>query len=63
LENGFRWGEDFGLFTQQIPGAMFGLGAGNTCPPLHSDDYQFPDELIETGSKMFYQIAKSCVGS
>jgi amidohydrolase len=63
LENGFRWGEDFGLFTQQIPGAMFGLGAGNTCPPLHSDDYQFPDELIETGSKMFYQIAESCIGS
>ena len=63
LENGFRWGEDFGLFTQQIPGAMFGLGAGTTCPPLHSDDYQFPDKLIEIGSKMFYQIAESCLGA
>lgn len=52
----FPWGEDFGLFTEKIPGAMFGLGAGKKTPALHNPDYDFPDELIETGSKMFISI-------
>ena len=59
LKEGFRWGEDFGVLTQAIPGAMFGVGAGETCPPLHSPDYDFPDDLIETGSRMFYEIANT----
>lgn len=52
----FRWGEDFGLFTQQYKGAMFGIGAGLTTPALHNPDYDFPDEITETGIGMFYQI-------
>ncbi|MEI6347058.1 MAG: amidohydrolase [Bacteroidota bacterium] len=59
LEEGFRWGEDFGILTQQIPGAMFGIGAGENCPPLHSPDYNFPNELIEIGSRLFYEIASN----
>ncbi len=55
-EEAFRFGEDFGLFTQRIDGAMFGLGAGVDTPPLHSDVYDFPDELIETGAEMFVAI-------
>lgn len=51
----FKWGEDFGLFTQKYPGVLFGLGAGENTPALHNPDYDFPDELIETGVKMFYQ--------
>lgn len=61
MENGFRWGEDFGLLTQLIPGAMFGIGAGTDCPPLHSNDYRFPDEIIEIGSNLFYEIAISTI--
>jgi amidohydrolase len=52
----FKWGEDFGLFTKKFPGAMFGLGAGLSSPALHNPDYDFPDELIETGALMFYHI-------
>ncbi len=52
----FRWGEDFGLFTQKYKGAMFGLGAGISTPALHNPDYDYPDEITETGIKMFYQI-------
>ena len=52
----FKWGEDFGLFTTMYPGAMFGIGAGTKSPALHNPDYDFPDELIETGVKMFYSI-------
>lgn len=55
----FAWGEDFGVFTQQYPGAMFGLGAGIDTPPLHSPEYDFPDKIIEDGARMFYEIAKT----
>ena len=35
---------------------MFGLGAGENVPELHNPDYDFPDELIETGVKIFSGI-------
>lgn len=52
----FPWGEDFGLFTQQYKGAMFGLGAGLSTPALHNPDYDYPDEITETGIRMFASI-------
>ncbi|HNQ60754.1 MAG TPA: amidohydrolase [Bacteroidia bacterium] len=52
----FKWGEDFGLFTSRFKGCMFGLGAGENMPALHNPDYDFPDELIETGVKIFIGI-------
>ena len=58
LQTPFSWGEDFGLFTQQYKGALFGLGAGENCAPLHSPRYDFPDEVIETGATLFYTIAE-----
>lgn len=57
-ETPFSWGEDFGLFTQLYNGAMFGLGAGKDSPALHHSDYDFPDEIISTGVKLFHQISK-----
>lgn len=55
----FKWGEDFGLFTEFVAGAMFGLGAGETTPPLHQPDYDFPDEIIPYGVAIFYDIAEA----
>lgn len=52
----FSWSEDFGQFTQSYKGAMFGLGAGIDQPPLHASDYDFPDDIIETGICMFAGI-------
>lgn len=57
----FKWGEDFGLFTEKFKGAMFGIGAGENHPALHNPDYDFPDELIETGSKMFISIIQKAL--
>lgn len=54
----FRWSEDFGRFTGEIKGAMFGLGAGGDQPELHNPDYDFPDDLIIEGTGIFYQIIK-----
>lgn len=55
----FRFGEDFGLFTQIYEGGMFGLGAGESTPALHNPDYDFPDELIDTGKNVFLQLIQS----
>jgi metal-dependent amidase/aminoacylase/carboxypeptidase family protein len=57
-EEPLTWGEDFGLFTEKFKGAMFGMGAGNRWPSLHNPDYDFPDDLIEPGVKMFVSIAE-----
>ena len=56
LEEPFPWGEDFGFFTEKNKGAMFALGAGKETPPMHHPGYDFPDELILTGIKMFAGI-------
>ena len=55
----FKWGEDFGLFTQNFKGAMFGLGAGKETPALHNPDYDFPDDVISTGIRMFHTIIQN----
>jgi amidohydrolase len=52
----FKFGEDFGWFSQHYKAALFGLGAGVDAPALHHADYDFPDELIDTGVKMFRAI-------
>lgn len=54
----FKWGEDFGLFTQKYKGAMFGLGAGENTPALHNPDYDFPDDITATGIQQFFQIVQ-----
>lgn len=59
----FSWGEDFGLFTQHIPGAMFGIGAGKESPALHNPDYDFPDAIIPIGVQMFHQIYKQILNA
>lgn len=53
--------EDFGQFSARMPGVMFFLGAGEACLRLHQADYDFPEELIEIGSKVFMQIAQILV--
>ncbi|MFK7935632.1 MAG: amidohydrolase [Saprospiraceae bacterium] len=59
----FKFGEDFGWFSKQYQTAMFGLGAGENTPALHAADYDFPDELIETGVKMFANIISQLLGT
>ena len=59
----FTFGEDFGLFTQHFKGAMLGLGSGENTPALHNPDYDFPDEIIETGINLFHQITKEILNA
>jgi len=63
LPGPMRFGEDFGFFTQSTRGAMFGLGAGLDTPPLHSQSYDFPDALLETGTALFKGIVSGLLDS
>jgi len=54
----FAWSEDFGHFTSRYRGALVGLGAGETCPPLHHPDYDFPDELLEPGINLLERVTR-----
>ncbi|WP_113923708.1 amidohydrolase [Cognataquiflexum aquatile] len=59
VEKPFRWSEDFGLFSSHTKTLLFGLGSGLDHPQLHEPNFDFPDELIETGVSMFAEIAKT----
>lgn len=58
----FAWTEDFGHFTTLSRSALFGLGAGIDHPVLHSPEYDFPDEIIETGTGIFVEILHQLLG-
>lgn len=53
LEYPFAWSEDFGEFRKKCPITLFGLGAGEQVPALHSENYDFDDDLISVGTTIF----------
>ncbi|WP_419902359.1 amidohydrolase [Kiloniella sp.] len=57
-----RWSEDFGQFSRVSKSAMFTLGSGVHQPQLHNPDFDFPDELIETGTKIFHRVIRNILG-
>ena len=58
LEKPFKWGEDFGYYCEKYKCGFFGLGSGVKQPALHKPEYNFPDDIIETGIKVFNSIYK-----
>lgn len=56
LEEPFRWSEDFGYYLKAAKGAFFGIGDGEAHPQLHTEHYEFPDEIIPTAIQMFLCI-------
>ncbi len=56
IDQPFRWSEDFGLFSDHTKTLLFGLGSGEQQPQLHEPHFDFPDELIQTGIRMFSSI-------
>lgn len=57
-----RASEDFGVFGHSAASAMFFLGAGERHPALHNPDYDFPDDLIPIGSRIFMRTARNLLG-
>jgi amidohydrolase len=54
--------EDFGSFGHGSKSAMFFLGAGENHPALHNPDYDFPDDLIPIGARVFTRAARDLLG-
>lgn len=54
----FKWSEDFSHFASISKGALFGIGDGIMHLPLHHLDFDFPDEIINTGVEMWKAIYK-----
>ncbi|MBN2595671.1 MAG: amidohydrolase [Marinifilaceae bacterium] len=59
IKTPYKWSEDFGCYTEKFNACYFGLGSGNEQPQLHNPDFDFPDDIIETGINLFYTIYKS----
>ena len=57
-----RASEDFGRFGHRAPAAMFFLGAGENHPSLHNPDYDFPDDLIAIGARVFIRTLRNLLG-
>ncbi len=53
-----RGSEDFGRFRAIAPSAMFFLGSGETHPALHNPDYDFPEDLIAIGARIFMRVVR-----
>lgn len=57
-----RASEDFGRFGAVSKSAMFYLGAGENHPALHNPDYDYPDDLIPLGARIFMRTARNILG-
>lgn len=57
-----RPSEDFGRFGDTAKSAMFFLGSGKDHPALHNPDYDFPDDLITIGARIFMRTARDLLG-
>ena len=57
-----RASEDFGRFRAFAPAAMLFLGSGERHPALHNPDYDFPDDLIAIGARIFMRVARNILG-
>jgi amidohydrolase len=53
-------GEDFAYYLEKVPGCFFLVGVEphdrNGYPPLHSDRYDFTDDALEVGMRMFVSL-------
>ena len=58
----FRSSEDFGYYTKLTKGALFYVGSGEKHASLHTQDYDFPDEIIETVVKLYFSLADGEIG-
>jgi len=57
-----RASEDFGRFGDHAVSAMFLLGAGEDHPSVHNPDYDFPDDLIPIGARVFMRTLRDQLG-
>ena len=59
LEEPFRWSEDFGHYTKFAPALFIGIGSGEHTAPLHTEGYEYPDELAPITAELFIRLAEN----
>lgn len=56
--------EDFSYYQKKVPGLYFMLGARNQekgfVHPLHSNKFNFNEDILISGIQMFYNLIRSC---
>lgn len=57
LESPSMGAEDFAVYLEHAPGAMFRLGVGAEVTPLHTPTYNFSDAAVPIGMELFSRIA------
>lgn len=58
-----RGSEDFGRFGHQAKSAMFQIGTGVDSARVHTPTYDFPDEIIATGARVFMRVVDQMLGT
>ena len=58
LEKPFRSSEDFGHYQKKCPGIMIYIGNGNGYPQIHTEKYDFNDDIIETAVTLMGALIK-----
>lgn len=54
----WRASEDFGYYLKECEGAVFYIGNGENWPALHTKEYDFNDNLLETAAAVFFRLAE-----
>lgn len=62
LEEPNRWSEDFAHYAALGKSLIFGLGAGENQPEIHSPGFNFPDDIIDNGVDMMEAIVRKILG-
>lgn len=57
MTEAFRASEDFGHYLKETKGAMCFIGNGEDYPHIHTVEYDFRDDIIETAVELFKGIA------
>lgn len=58
LEDPIRSSEDFGYYLKKASGALIWLGVGEEWPPIHSEEFDYNDGLIERSVEVFREIVE-----
>jgi metal-dependent amidase/aminoacylase/carboxypeptidase family protein len=53
----WRASEDFGYYTKKCPGVMFYIGNGEDYPMVHTGDYDFNDDVLETMVEIYKTVS------
>lgn len=58
MKIGSRGSEDFGHYLKETKGAICYIGNGEDYPQVHTTEYDFPDDIIETAVELFKGLAE-----